>query len=287
MSFFERPANSILHPTDFSPSSESAFAHALAIALENKAALKILHVLGDADEDVPWDEYPSVRKTLEKWGELEPGSRRRDVTDKLGIDVQKVVGVDRNVAKSIAGLAEVEDIDLIVMATNERGENPFWSTGHISFDVSKRSHLPTLFVPDGTRGCVSLEDGTTELNQVVIAVDHKPDAQPAIERIVWALNRFGGINSQVTLLHVGNKDDFPVVHPPKQGDFQWTTMNRTGNAAKEIVAVAQEIDADVIVMVTEDKHGFWDALHGSTTNKVLKHAPCLVFTMPESGFWKD
>jgi nucleotide-binding universal stress UspA family protein len=284
MSFFERPANSILHPTDFSPSSESAFAHALAIALKNQAALRIFHVLDDPNEDVQWDEYPSVRKTLERWGELEPGSRRRDVTNKLGIEVQKLVGVDKNVAKSIAGLTEVEDIDLIVMATNEHRENPFWSTGHISFDVSQRSHLPTLFVPDGTRGCVSLEDGTVELNQVLIAVDHQPDAQPAIERIVWALDKFGGANSHVTLLHIGNEDKFPVVHPPKQGNFQWTTMNRTGNAAKGIVAVAQEINADVIVMVTEGKHGFWNALQGSTTNQVLKHAPCLVFTMPAGEF---
>lgn len=285
MSFFERPANSILHPTDFSPSSESAFAHALAIALNNKASLRILHIVGDSNEDVDWNEYPSVRKTLERWGKLEPGSRRSDVANKLGVEVKKLVGVDKNVAKSIAELTEVEDIDLIVMATNEHRDNPFWSTGHISFDVSKRSHLPTLFVPDGARGCVSLDDGTTELNQVLIAVDHQPDAQPALERIVWAMDKFGGTDSRVTVLHVGPQESFPRLNRPNQGGFQWSTMTRSGNAAKEIVAAAQETNADLIVMVTAGKQGFWDALRGSTANKVLKHAPCLVFTMPEEGFW--
>lgn len=284
MSFFDRPATSILHPTDFSPSSETAFAHALAIALQNEASLRILHVVRDANEEVPWHEYPSVRTTLERWGKLEPGSQRRDVGKKLGIEVSKMVGVDKNVAKAVAGLTDIKVIDLIVMATNENREHPFWSGGSTSLEVSKRSQIPSLFVPDGVDGCVSLDDGTTRLNQVLIAVDHQPDAQPAIERIVWTLDKFGGSNSKVTLLHVGDQNRFPPVDPPADGNFQWSTLTRSGNAAKEIVNCAVELNADVIVMVTEKTRGFWDALHSSTVKRVMHHAPCLVFTMPGGGF---
>ena len=281
MPSFDQPATSILHPTDFSPSSELAFAHALIIAIQNKAKLKIMHVLDDPNEDIPWEEYPSVRSTLERWGALEPGSRRRDVVKQLGIKVDKIVGVDKNVAKSIAGLTKVDDIDLLVMATNEHRENPFWSSGSISFDASEKSQVPTLFIPEGVAGCVSMEDGTTKFDKVLIAVDHKPDAQPAIERIAWSLEKFGGADSEVTLLHVGNPDKFPEVQTPENGGLKWSTLSRTGSADKEIVSAAEELDADLIVMVTEKKRGFWDALQGSTTQRVLKNAPCLVFTMPE------
>lgn len=36
--------SSVFHPTDFSPASEVAFAHALRLALDAKAELHIMHV---------------------------------------------------------------------------------------------------------------------------------------------------------------------------------------------------------------------------------------------------
>ena len=42
--------SSIFHPSDFSPSSEVAFAHALKIALLVRADLNILHILAVAGE---------------------------------------------------------------------------------------------------------------------------------------------------------------------------------------------------------------------------------------------
>lgn len=64
--------NSIFHPSDFSKASELAFAHALAIALIRKTELVILHAgPGQLDD---WAQFPPVRKTLERWQVLAPGS---------------------------------------------------------------------------------------------------------------------------------------------------------------------------------------------------------------------
>src|SRR6187402_2207906 len=73
----------VVHPTDLSPASERAFAHALAVALVRRARLTILHVAPDDRPD--WDEFPAVRATLERWGLLEPGSSRGAVFDRLGV----------------------------------------------------------------------------------------------------------------------------------------------------------------------------------------------------------
>ena len=70
---------SVVHPTDFSPASERAFAHALAVAVLRRARLVILHV--DADDRPDWSEFPAVRTILERWGLLEPGSSRRFVLE--------------------------------------------------------------------------------------------------------------------------------------------------------------------------------------------------------------
>ena len=190
-----------------------------------------------------------------------------------------MVGVGKDVAKVVAGMTEVKEFDLIVMASGDR-QRPFWAKSGVSIPVAEHSQLPVLFVPESGRGSVSMEDGTTRLKQVVVAVDHKPDAQPAIERTALALERFGGDDSKVTLLYIGKEEEFPNVKAADYGNFQWSKMVRPGKPSQGIVSVAEELDADLIVMITDWKRGFWDVLSGSTVEQVVKHAPCPVFTMP-------
>ena len=83
-----RPLNSIFHPSDFSESTEVAFAHALRIALLTHADLNILHVREAPGES--WADVPGVRQVLECWHVLPPGSPRSAVPA-LGIDVRKVL----------------------------------------------------------------------------------------------------------------------------------------------------------------------------------------------------
>ena len=53
----------VFHPSDFSAASDTAFAHALKVALTVKATLTIFHVSPDQEEH--WTEFPGVRRTLE------------------------------------------------------------------------------------------------------------------------------------------------------------------------------------------------------------------------------
>ena len=89
--------NSVLHPTDFTPESKNAFAHALAIALLRKTQFSILHASAAKDE---WTHFPAVRSTLEQWGLLEKGSPRSAVFEKLSVSlfslkfcILKLVGI--------------------------------------------------------------------------------------------------------------------------------------------------------------------------------------------------
>lgn len=53
-----------------------------------------------------------------------------------------------------------------------------------------------------------------------------------------------------------------------------------GNPAREILRTAEAVPADVIVMGTHGRSGFTRLLLGSVTEKVLRHAPCPVLTVP-------
>ena len=51
---------SIVHATDFSPASEQAFAHALALAVLRRTSLTLLHVTNDDHRN--WTSFPAVRQ---------------------------------------------------------------------------------------------------------------------------------------------------------------------------------------------------------------------------------
>lgn len=274
---FSNPAKSIVHLTDFSPSAEMAFAHALRIALMNKARLTLMHVGEDASDD--WDRFPSLRETLQRWGILSEGARRSDVRQ-LGIEIDKVLVEGRNVAGALAGYYRKHSIDMLVLAASQRSRWTEWLRPEAVGDVAQKLCIPTLFVPASGRGCVSLEDGHVSLNQVLVPVDHKPAPGDAVERGLRALNAFGNENSQLTLLYIGSESEFPHV-PIPEGPWKVVRTVRSGNAGSEILATANELDADLIVMVTSGNEGILDVLRGSTTDQVLRNAGCPVLSIPE------
>ena len=269
----------VLHPTDFTEASQLAFAHALRVAVTDHAGLSILHV-NPGQEDTPWNQYPSVRSMLERWGILERGSPRSEVFDKLGIRVEKVEGHDKHIADAIVGYLQRRPFDMIVLATRGREGMPRWLKPSISEPVARRAHVMTLFVPQDCTGCVSPDDGTVTMDQVLIPVDHQPAPQPAIARAVQALELFGGEDSMLTLLHVGNEGNAPQVTLPSEGSWNCAQFTRPGDPVEVILKTAEEMTANLIIMVTEGRQGFLDALRGTTTEQVVRRAPCPVLAVP-------
>jgi DnaJ-domain-containing protein 1 len=55
---------------------------------------------------------------------------------------------------------------------------------------------------------------------------------------------------------------------------------RAGDVVSTILKAAEEQQADLIAMPTAGHHGFLDAVRGSTTERVLRHASCPVLAIP-------
>jgi nucleotide-binding universal stress UspA family protein len=51
-------------------------------------------------------------------------------------------------------------------------------------------------------------------------------------------------------------------------------MVKTGNVIDAIVQTASDMDTNLIVMSTDGRHGFLDALRGSHSERVLRRTPC-------------
>lgn len=274
---FSDAARYILHATDFSEESDFAFAHALRLAVNNKARLTIMHVSKDKHAD--WDSFPSVRETLQRWGMLEPGAKRADVS-KLGIEIEKINVYDTsNIVGAISSYLDKASVDLLVLATRQRTGLASWLKPSTAEQVSRKMAVPTLFVPAGARGCVDPNDGHVTLDHILIPVDQSPPVGGAIERGLRALAASGNSNSRLTLLHVGPETAFPTVAVP-EGPWNIVKTCREGRPVTEILNAAEEGGVKLIIMVTEGSQGFLDVLRGSTTEQVIQNAPCPVLTIP-------
>lgn len=271
------PARFILHPTDFSAESHLAFAHALRLALRNEASLSLLNVGNDSYED--WDRFPAVRNVLIRWGLIEEDAKRRDIQERLGVGIEKVIAEESNVVDAIKGYFERRPIDFLVLATSGRNGLASWLKPSKAEKISRIANVPTLFVPAGTHGCVSLESGQVTMECLIVPVDTTPLPTEAIERGLRALEAFGSDQAKLILLHVGSTT-MPDVHIP---EGRWQVEQQvvpSGDPAKEILALAGETKANLIAMVTEGSHGFMDIFRGTTTDQVVRQAPCPVLGIP-------
>jgi len=273
---------SVVHATDFSPASERAFAHALAIAAIRRASLEILHVGTERETD--WQRFPHVRGMLERWGLLAPGSSQADVADKLGVRVTKVSIESRFPAAAVATHLAEESADLLVVATDGRDGAARWLRGSVAEAMARWSRTMTLFVPNEVdRSVVSLADGNLALNNILIPIDRSPDATAAIEFATRIAAVVGDGGVTITLLYVGAERDVPRVSAADGDRWSIVRMRRDGDPVVEIAAAADLVKADLIVMPTAGRSGVFEALNGSTTERVLRRARCALLAVPAGG----
>ena len=271
---------SIFHPSDFSEASEVAFAHALKAALVAGSRLTLFHV--SPDMTARWSDFPGVREMLEQWGLVPPGSDRSAVVA-LGIDVRKIIMPERNPVSSVLRYLEREPADLIVLAAHRHDDATDWLRKSVAAPVARLSGEATLFVPHGVEGFVSRRDGALSLERILIPVAATPKAQPALTAAARLVSRLSCATGVFTLLHVGAAGDMPGVNRPQVSGWQWDSVTKDGDVIDTILDTARTTKADLIVMTTDGRNGFLDALRGSHSERLLPRSPCPLLVIPETA----
>jgi nucleotide-binding universal stress UspA family protein len=266
----------IVHPTDFSDISVEAFAHALRIALITRSKLYLVHIV-ESENPGEQDGFPHVRQTLEQWHLLKANEPSAAVADKLGIKVAKIGLTRQDPLRGLLHFLDRHPTDLLVLATHGRDGIVHWLQGSVAEKLSRTARLPTLFLPPTAYGFVEPSNGNLHLTRVLVPVDHSPppsEALGTIDDFVGLVNEQG---ATIELMHVGETE--PPIRRVSDGARVPVTM-RTGNVVSTILQVAAEQQADLIAMPTAGRYGFLDAVRGSTTERVLRHARCPVLSVP-------
>jgi nucleotide-binding universal stress UspA family protein len=267
----------VLHPTDFSEASLTAFYHALKAALLTKSKLTLLNVSDDGGP--AWADFPGIRETLERWRLLPPNSPRAAVRQ-LGVRAEKIVAKMRDPVKAVVGFLEKEPVDLIVLATSNREGRALWLGSSVSEPIARTAWQTTLFIPANSKGFVSPADGSVHLKRVLIPIAKSPRAQPAVEAAVRLVNRLNCPSGVFTLMHAGGADSMPAVRCPEVDGWTWEKQLASGDVIQSIIKAAKDLEADLIVMSTDGRNEFLDALRGSHSERVLRHGVAPLLTVP-------
>lgn len=281
----------ILVAYDGSPAAEQAVA--LAGRLAGPSASTLL-VAGAVEFDLPY--YTGVRHERAARPEVDPQlivARQQQVSDAVrelkreGHSVDGVVLRGR-AATVLADKAVSFRADLVI--TGSRGHGPVLGLllGSVAAELVD------------TAGCPVLVARGTDIRRIVIAVDGSPAADAAVSLLeTWPIVEDGRVLHVLSVAQVMDPVEFGIA-PPRYhaaarrhadvvaeqkerhtriadetaarlravGHPAHATM-RTGRAAAEIIALASEIDADLIVMGSRGQTGIARIVLGSVARKVL------------------
>jgi len=275
------PIASVMHPTDLSELSASAFAHALKISLSMKARLYIVHVAKRVGASSPLFAFPHVRKTVEEWGLIDENVSPFEFAGKLGIEVIKTEVDPQDPVEGFRRFFAEHPSDLLVLATHGREGLSRWLRPSVAEAMSRRAGARTLFLSSQCSGFVDQTSGAMRLKHVLVPIDHSPPAGPALKTIRQFCQDLTGADVEIHAVHVGTKA--PSLGAGEKSGSPVEVALRGGSIIEGILQAAADMKADLIAMATAGHRGILDAMRGSTTERVLRHAPCPVLAVPGSA----
>jgi nucleotide-binding universal stress UspA family protein len=305
--------NRIVCPVDFSDCSRHAFDHAVAIARWYEAELAVLHVFTDRQpvDMIPTLAGPSLRTPVR------PGlGRQQEVarevhrfvkgSDIEGVDVEEMVQEAPDIATEILARGAVRKADLLVLGSHGRSGVQRILLGSVTERVLRTSEIPTLVIP--ARADHVSFGHAAPFKRILCPIDFSSSALDALS-LAMALAEEG--DADLTILHVVDTPpelvDAAMVSGAAVADIcakaeascrrrmeslvpesvrSYCTVDgvvANGRPSTEILRLAHEGRADLIVMGVHDRGAIDLMVFGSKTHEVIRSSQCPVLTVRGSS----
>jgi nucleotide-binding universal stress UspA family protein len=280
----------VLVATDFSPLSEPALLWAKAIARRYGSELYVTHVISPAETALVPPEYWGTSQQM-----IEEAATREleDLNVHLKDVHHKMLLQHGGVWESIAEAIEQFRIDLVVIATHGREGLGRFIMGSIAEDVFRRAPCPVLTIGPKVTAQVM---GGPEFKQILFATNFGPESLAGARYAVSLAQVF---EAELTLLNVMDEENFdPPVDPQVILQNRMDRLRKLisadevgsepkclvefGNAADQILNVAEERNAGLIILGAKPSHGLSGAsthVAAATAHTVVSHARCPVMTV--------
>ncbi|HUL16382.1 MAG TPA: universal stress protein [Terriglobales bacterium] len=282
--------SNILALTDFSKDSERALDYALALARAYDARIYLTHVI--TPDPFAYAEPGYAEITYEKVKQAaEQGIGDILISGKLRGLAHEVLLEEGNLWQVIQQLIRKHEIDLVVAGTHGRGEMKKMLLGSVAEEIFRQASCPVLTV--GPAIVAEAAKGT-EFKNILFATNFGRAADRALG---YALSFAQEHAAKLTLLHVvedaaahtdeglrRQRDHFIELlkEMVPEGSENWCEPEfRTtfGPATEEILNMAQETKADLVVMGAKTSTSFAGHAPLTIAYTVAAHARCPVLTV--------
>lgn len=297
----------ILCPVDLSECSRHAFDRAVGIARCYDAKISILNV-SSAAAAVP--SVPVAREGPGAFG-LHPVERNQllaDIRQFLGLEHWTGIPIEYHVEKARAVHREIVQYaqrlraDLVVIGTHGRSGFERFMLGSVAEKVLRTSGVPVVTVPPQVQNVVPA--GRDPFRRILYATDFSGGSEHALQYAA-SLSQYAA--GQLTVMHVvqpfpvgddpivGTSFDVAAYHAElekkaraKLGRFVPETLRlgcdtddvvATGKPYAEILRIAAERRADLIVLGVHGRNALDRLVFGSTTEHIVRRATCPVLTV--------
>lgn len=277
----------ILVPVDGSESSLHALSEALKLARLEKCWLTALAVVPPYEGDLDLFAVGDVSEALRR--PYEQALRKAEETARNNGGLVKTVLDEGEPYERILAVAQAENCDLIV--TGRRGIRRRFQRvlmGSVTARVIGYSRIDVLVVPRQT---------TVGWKRILLPTDGSDCSRNAAAHAVDFAASYGGDLTAVSVVDLPEetRGEYPqvmsalvdkargyaeeAVRRAEASGIKADVVVREGDVSQAICDLAKEIEADVVIMGSYGRTGLRRLLMGSTTEKVIGHAPCPVLVI--------
>lgn len=272
----------ILAPVDFSELSALALQYADALSRCSGARITVLHASSfEAPPYFTQGQIEELRARLRAAQRQAERDLRDFVRKALGPEaaLPEVRVVEGRPTETILRTAAEIGADLIAMGTHGRSGWNRLMLGSVTERVLRESSIPVLTV----RANAAPPPRPLVIRHILCPVNDTAVARRALEH---AAEMARCLDANLTLLHVdeGRKPDTIAdlcawVPSEQRARCRIREVVRRGEAAREIIAQAAEEGCDILVIGAQHRRFFDSTVIGSTSVRVVRHAPCPVLTV--------
>lgn len=281
----KKPVTNILVATDFSQTSEQALEYALSFARAYDAKLYLLHVLV-MDNLTARELGGTLREKLYR--------EARGKMDRI-LQLGRFVGVSHEVIVEegslwpvISAQIEKNQIDLVVVGTHGAKTVERMLLGSSAEQVFRQSKVPVLTVgpkilqeplygiePKNILLATELEGGTERKTQYAFSLAQEHRSKLTVMYVVPKLN---GEPPLIERQIITDQLRGLLPHEPEMHCLPIFRVEQ-GDPVHEILRVANEIHADLIVLGAKPRSLLGDYLPRTKAYQVVSQAPCPVLTV--------
>ena len=266
----------ILVPTDLSELANRALPVAARLARQYGAEITLAHYLPFAIVDPVLTEAPGAIAAYLDDRENEVEAQLAEICQRPDLKDVSIHPLVKRSEQGLFGMLAEQPADLIVMASRGSSGLEEWLFGSNAEHVMQQAHCPVLILKEQT--------GSFDLKNPICAIDTDDllKSHPA-----WPFHLGDGVRQFV---YVMTPTDSRVTDGIRQwmADFaaarQITDYELTifadSNVPDGIIHFAESRGADLILLFTHQKSGFWHLVSGSVAEDVINHATIPVLVMP-------